>query len=108
MRVVHYLKTCHGKGLFFSRSFSFHLLGFSDADWATCVDTRRSITDYCFFVGSSLVSWKMKKQSTISHSSIKAEYRALTSATYELQWLVYLLRDLQVSCGKCPVLYCDN
>jgi len=108
LRVVRYLKSCPGKGLFFRRSSSLHLLGFSDADWATCVDTRRSITGYCFFIGSSLVSWKTKKQSTISRSSSKAEYRALASATCELQWLIYLFRDLHISCNKCPVLHCDN
>jgi len=48
-KVICYLKGCHRKGLFFSRKSSTQLFGFNDADWATCVDTRRSITDYCFF-----------------------------------------------------------
>nr|ABE88099.1 conserved hypothetical protein [Medicago truncatula] len=41
-------------------------------------------------------------------SSSEAEYRALASATCELQRLTYLLRDLKVNCIKPPVLYCDN
>jgi len=32
----------------------------------------------------------------------------MASATCELQWLLYLLRDLNVTCAKLPVLYCDN
>ena len=32
----------------------------------------------------------------------------MASATCELQWLLYLLRDLHVQCVKLPVLYCDN
>ena len=71
-------------------------------------NTRRSTTGYCFFLGSSLVSWKAKKQQTISRSSSEAEYRALGTATCELVWLMYVLRDLQVTCVKPPVLYCDN
>ncbi|XP_028181540.1 uncharacterized protein LOC114368492 [Glycine soja] len=85
VRVLRYLKGCSGKCLFFPRTCSPHILGFSDADWATCIDSRRSITGYCFFIGNSLVSWKTKKQTTVSRSSSEVEYRALASATCELQ-----------------------
>ena len=108
LRVLKYLKGCPGKGLFFPRNTSLTLQGFLDADWAGCLDTRKSISGQCFFLGSSLISWRTKKQITVSRSSSEAEYRALTSATCELQWILYLLRDLHVSCSKLPVLYCDN
>jgi len=108
LRVLRYLKGCPGKGLHFPRSSSLHLQGFSDADWAGCIDTRRSISGQCFFLGNSLISWRTKKQMTVSQSSSEAEYRALASATCELQWLLYLLRDLHVKCPKLPVLFCDN
>jgi hypothetical protein len=107
-RVVRYLKNSPGKGLFFRRDSTLQLLGFTDADWAGCVDTRRSTSGYCFFLGSSLISWRAKKQHTVARSSSEAEYRALSFAACELQWLVYLLTDLGVSCVKPPVLYCDN
>lgn len=107
-RVLRYLKSCPSKGLFFKRDSHTHLIGFSDADWATCVDTRRSITGYCFFLGNSLISWKTKKQNTVSRSSSEAEYRALATNTCELQWLSYLLDDLKITCTKSAVLYCDN
>jgi hypothetical protein len=47
-RVVRYLKGSPGKGLFFPRSFALQILGFADADWANCVDTRRSTSGYFF------------------------------------------------------------
>jgi hypothetical protein len=72
------------------------------------VDSRRSISGQCFFIGSSLISWRTKKQTTVSRSSSEAEYRALASATCELQWLLYLLKDLHIQCSKLPVLFCDN
>ena len=106
--ILRYLKGCLVKGLFFLRTCSPHLLGISDADWTTCIDSRRFITGYCFFMGYSFVSWKTKKQTTVSCSSSKAEYRALAFATCELQWLTYFLRDLRIPLSKPFVLYCDN
>ena len=108
LRVLKYLKGSPGKGIFFPRASSLHIQGYTDADWAGCKDTRRSISGHCFFLGQSLICWRTKKQPTVSRSSSKAEYRAMASATCELQWLLYLLRDLQVQCAKLPVLYCDN
>jgi len=107
-RVLHYLKGAPGQGLFFSRKSSLQLHGYSDSDWAGCPDTRRSISGYCFFLGDSLITWCSKKQTTIARSSSEAEYRALASATCELQWLCYLLDDLKINCKELPVLYCDN
>ncbi|PNY00882.1 putative copia-type protein [Trifolium pratense] len=107
-KVLKYLKGNPGTGLFFPRNSSIQLLGFSDADWGGCIDNRRSITGYCFFIGQSLKCWKSKKQLTVSKSSSEAEYRALASATCELQWLSYLLRDLQVTTDKLHALYCDS
>ena len=88
LRVLKYLKGCPSKGLFFPRNSSLHLQGFSDADWAGCVDSRRSISGQCVFIGHSLISWRTKKQITVSRSSSEDEYRALASATCELQWIL--------------------
>jgi len=87
-RILRYLKKSPGQGLFFPRQSSLFLSSFSDADWAGCLDSRRSISCQCFFLGNSLISWRTKKQLTISRSSSEAEYRALGAATCELQWLL--------------------
>ena len=108
MRVVRYLEGSPGKGILFSWNSKVQLLGFSNADWGGCIDTKRSISGYCFFLGHSLVSWKAKKQHTVARCSAEAEYRALASATCKLQWLVYLLRDLHIQCTQPAALYCNN
>ncbi|XP_071921654.1 uncharacterized protein [Coffea arabica] len=83
-RIVRYLKGTSARGLFFQVDSPIRLVAYSDADWAGCSDTRRSITGWCMFIGNSLVSWKSKKQDRVSKSSTESEYRAMSSAYSEI------------------------
>ncbi|GJZ43834.1 ribonuclease H-like domain-containing protein [Tanacetum coccineum] len=78
----------------FDRVSDLKLRVFPDSDWAKCPMTRKSVTGYCVFLGKSLVSWKSKKQATLSKSSTEAEYRSIASATCEIIWLGNLLHSL--------------
>jgi hypothetical protein len=47
--------------------------GFADSNLARCIDTRRSQTGYLYFLGSCLISWQSKQQSSVALSSMEAE-----------------------------------
>ena len=79
-RVLRYIKGSPSRGIFFPSENDMKLRAFSDSDWASCDITRKSTTGYCIFIGSSLMSWKTKNQSTLSRFSSEAEYRALARA----------------------------
>ncbi|KAL2232768.1 UNVERIFIED_CONTAM: Retrovirus-related Pol polyprotein from transposon RE1 [Sesamum indicum] len=108
LHLVRYLKGNSDRGIFFPASSSFQLKAYCDADWANCVDSRRSLTGYCIFLGDSLVSWKTKKQTTVARSTAEAEYRSLGTTACELRWISYLLQDLCVPVSTPIPLDCDN
>ncbi|GJV97436.1 retrovirus-related pol polyprotein from transposon TNT 1-94 [Tanacetum coccineum] len=108
LRVVRYLKGCPGQGILLRSDNDLQLYGWCDSDWAACPLTRRSLTRYFFQLGKSPISWKTKKQHTVSRSSAEAEYHSMATITCELKWLKALLLSLGVSHSRPMKLYCDS
>lgn len=61
-----------------------------------------------YFFGDSPVSWRNKKQSTISRSSTESEYRALRSLSFELIWGLKILYDIGFKIFVPVNIFCDN
>ncbi|GKF98370.1 hypothetical protein Tco_0297153, partial [Tanacetum coccineum] len=74
--VVHCLSQNMHSPLQFDKCFDLKLRAYADADWAKYPKTRKSVTGYCVFLGNSVVSWKSKKQATLSRSSLKLNTEA--------------------------------
>ncbi|GKB86912.1 hypothetical protein Tco_0959184 [Tanacetum coccineum] len=107
-KILRYLKGCPGLGIHIAKTSSMFLNAYSDADWAKCVITRKSVIGYCIFLNDSFVSWKSKKQKTLSKSSTEAEYKALALVTSEVIWVLKILKDLHIE-NLLPVsLHCDS
>ena len=71
------------------------MIGYSDADWASDMNDRKSTSGYLFMMSGAAVSWKSRKQTCVALSTAEAEYIALASATQEATWMRQLLEDLQ-------------
>ena len=108
LHILRYIKGTLFHGFCYSAQSPLILHAFSDADWVGDPTNRRSTISYCFLLGSSLISWRIKKQTHVARSNTEAEYRALADTTSELLWLRWLLKDLGVSTSSATPLYCDN
>lgn len=73
------------------------LLGYVDADWAGCPDTRRSTTGYIFTLAGGPISWSSTAQRVVAQSTCEAEYMALGDAVKEAVWIKNFINDLNVS-----------
>ena len=60
-RITKYVGGTCGYRLFYSKESNLSLAGFSDSDWASNADDRKSTTGGCFYVGANLVAWMSKK-----------------------------------------------
>ncbi|XP_019255297.1 PREDICTED: uncharacterized protein LOC109233898 [Nicotiana attenuata] len=106
--VLRYLTGTPTLGLLLSSSSDLTLHGFCDSDWASCADSRRSVSGLILFLGGSPIAWKSKKQPTIALSSVEAEYRALRLLVAKVTWVLRLLTELGVA-NLAPVdIYCDS
>ena len=66
------------------------------------------MSGFVIFLGNTLVSWKSKKQVTVSLSSAEAEYKSLRRVTAELAWLSRLLAELTLTSITPIPIKCDN
>ena len=84
------------------------LHAYSNVDLVANIDDRTSTSAYVVFLGPNLVSMSSKKQCTVAHSSIEAEYRSVSVIASELQWVSHLLYELSVQSSSTLVIYYDN
>jgi len=64
-----------------------------DADWAGDAMNRKSMTGYLIRMYGNVIYWKTRKQSSVTKSSIHAEYVALSESVSEIKVIVNLLKD---------------
>jgi len=81
---------------------------YCDADYCACPLTQQSLGCYYITITGSPIGWKIKKQSTVSRSSTKAEYHTMANVTSELIWIKSFLASLWLFFDKPIKLYCDN
>jgi hypothetical protein len=110
-RVFRYLNGTRTYGITYSgadeNEWPMNPIGYSDADWGSNPNDRKSISGYSFMPRGA-IAWSSRKQSTVALSSTEAEYIAATHATRQAIWLRQLLDGLQIPQEGPTTLYADN
>jgi hypothetical protein len=106
-RIFRYLKGTADMVLEFKATEK-ELHGYSDADWASDLDSRHSTSGNVFIMSGGAISWASQKQATVALSTAEAEYVALGAATQEALWLRQLHSDLKIDIDVATTIYEDN
>ena len=107
LRILRYLKGTYKFRLWYCGD-GVSLSAYCDADYAGCIDTRRSTSGYIVKIGSTAVCWQSKRQGCIALSSCESEYVSACTCSKQVVWMRRLLSELNVHINTPTTIYCDN
>ena len=106
--VMRNLKGTLDFGLSYNGDHDFRPSGYTDSDWVRSVPDKKSTSGCCFSLGSAMISWQSRKQSSIALITVEAKYIVACSASCEAIWLQKLLTGLFDLEMEATVILCDN
>ena len=83
---MRYLKGSIEFGLYYDGIHEYRLYGYTDANWSRSISNRKSTSGECYSLGSAMISWFSRKQSSVALSTAKAEYLVAYSTSCEAIW----------------------
>ena len=106
-RILRYLKGTKGWWL---KLGSNQLLidGYTDVDWGSGRDNRRSIGAYVIKIGRGAVSWESNKKTCVVLSFTEVEYVTLCQVAMELGWLAEFIEGLRLLIHDAMVVNVDD
>ncbi|XP_050918785.1 secreted RxLR effector protein 161-like [Lathyrus oleraceus] len=91
-RIFGYLLKTKNLGLHYGRFLAI-LEGYTDVSWISTVEDHKSTTGWIFTLAGGEISWKSKKQTHITLSTMESEFVAHASVGQEAEWLRDLLLE---------------
>jgi len=82
--------------------------GFCDANYAEDPCDQKSTSGYVFMFAGGPISWKSKKQPSVSLSMTEAEYIAGAYVAKEIMWIRMFMKEIARPLQYPTLLYCDN
>ena len=112
-KVARYLKGTRCLGIFYPRRqgdapIVAELVGYVDAAFADCLESRKSTGGYLFMMNGLPLTWKSGRQTIVTTSTTEAEYVTMCDGAKEAVWLRNLFTDMDCIPCEPTVLYEDN
>jgi hypothetical protein len=107
---LRYIQGTNGLMLTYERSDNLEIVGYSDSDFAGCLDTDRSTSGYVFKFTGGAISWSSSKQTIMTSSTMYAEFVACYEVMGQAMWLKKFVPNIRVvdSIERPLKLYCNN
>ena len=108
-KVLRYMQGTKDYMLTYQRSDNLQVVGYSDADYAGYMDSKKSTSGYVFTLAGGAISWKSSEQTITASSTMQTEFIACYEVTGQAVWLKNFIPGLKVvdSISRPLVLYCD-
>ena len=109
-KVMRYLQGIKDYMLMYRRTYSLEVIGYSNADFVGCVDSRKSTSGHIFKLADGAVSWRSVKQTLTATSTMEVEFVSCFKASSHGVWLKSFISWLRIvdSISRPLKLYCDN
>ncbi|XP_051130805.1 secreted RxLR effector protein 161-like [Andrographis paniculata] len=107
---MRYLQGTKDFMLIYRQTDVLEVIGYFDSDYAGCIDTRKSTSDFVFMLAGGVISWRSAKQSITATSIIETEFVSYFETSSHGVWLKSFISELRVvdSISRPIKLYCDN
>ena len=109
-KVMGYLQGTKDYMLMYRQTDNLEVIGYSNLDYAGCIDSQKSTLGYVFMLAGGTVSWRSAKQTLIETSTMEVEFVSCFEATSHGVWLKSFISGLRImdSISRSLKIYCDN
>jgi hypothetical protein len=110
-KVLRYLQSTKDIILTYEKSDTpLEIVGYSDLDFADCLDTEKSTSGYIFTLTNGAISWKSSKQTITTSLTMYAEFVACYVVIGQAEWFKKFVPRFRVvdSIEKSLKIYYDN
>ena len=94
MRILKYLKNTKKYGIMYESRKQGKIRVFSDSDYGSCPETRKSTSGQLVCRGEAAIYWSSQKQPSVALSSTEAEFVAAADTAKTAIWITRLIEEL--------------